>query len=99
MTYKFKLLLSALLFSTCLAAQAQQPPSSPAAVTQYLQAMQNQMLTMHDLSNKILAETDPNKKEDLKQQQLDLMRSQYLQMMAQQQQQQQQMQQQPQGYR
>lgn len=89
-----KYLLLAALASISFAASAQQPPSDPAALTKYLQGVQDQMLTMHDLSNKILAETNPDKKADLKEQQLELMRSQYLQMMAQQQQQQQ-MQQRP----
>ena len=43
---------------------------------QHLRAMQEHMLMMHDLSNKILAETDPAKKEELKNQQLQLMKTQ-----------------------
>jgi hypothetical protein len=43
---------------------------------QHLRAMQDQMLIMHNLSNQILAETDPVKKEELKNQQLQLMKSQ-----------------------
>jgi hypothetical protein len=43
---------------------------------QHLRAMQEHMLMMHYLSNLILAETDPVKKEELKNQQLQLMKSQ-----------------------
>jgi hypothetical protein len=40
------------------------------------------MLKMHDLSNKILAETDPKKQQALKDQQLELMKSEHMQMMS-----------------
>jgi hypothetical protein len=63
---------------------AQQPAVDPAKLTEYLQAMQEQMLQMHDLSNKILAETDPQKQQALKAQQLELMKAQYLRMLSQQ---------------
>jgi hypothetical protein len=43
---------------------------------QLLRATQENMLIMHNLSNQILAETDPVKKEELKNQQLQLMKSQ-----------------------
>ena len=43
---------------------------------QHMRAMQEHMLMMHDLSNRILAETDPVKKEQLKNQQLQLMKTQ-----------------------
>jgi hypothetical protein len=39
------------------------------------------MLMMHDLSNQILAEKDPAKKESLKKQQLELMKAHHEQMM------------------
>ncbi|MDD5319358.1 MAG: hypothetical protein PHD43_01850 [Methylococcales bacterium] len=42
---------------------------------QHLRAMQEHMLMMHDLSNQILAEKDPAKKEQLKNQQLQLMKT------------------------
>jgi len=42
---------------------------------QHMRAMQEHMLMMHDLSNQILAETDPVKKEQLKNQQLQLMKT------------------------
>lgn len=42
---------------------------------QHMRAMQEHMLKMHDLSNQILAETDPAKKEQLKNQQLELMKT------------------------
>jgi len=38
---------------------------------QHLNAMQGQSLMMHDLSDQILAEKDPAKKEQLKKQQRD----------------------------
>jgi hypothetical protein len=44
---------------------------------QHLRAMQEHMLVIHDLSNQILAETDPAKKEQLKNLQLQLMKSQH----------------------
>lgn len=48
---------------------------------QHLRSMQEHMLAMHDLSNQILAEKDPAKKEALKKQQLDLMKAHHAQMM------------------
>jgi hypothetical protein len=38
---------------------------------------------MHDLSNKILAETDPQKQQALKDQQLELMKAEHIKMMSQ----------------
>ncbi len=49
--------------------------------TEHMRAMQEHMLLMHDLSNQILAEKDPAKKELLKKQQLDLMKSHHVQIM------------------
>jgi hypothetical protein len=43
---------------------------------------QEQMLKIHDLSNKILAETDPKKKQALKDQQLGLIKVEHMQMMS-----------------
>jgi hypothetical protein len=40
---------------------------------EHLRTVQEHKLKMHDLSNKILAEQDPTKKEQLKKEQLDLM--------------------------
>jgi len=48
---------------------------------QHLQFMQEHMLKMHDLSNQILAEKDAAKKEQLKKQQLQLMKEHHSQMM------------------
>jgi hypothetical protein len=48
---------------------------------QHMRGMQEHMLKMHDLSNQILAEKDPTKKEALKKQQLDLMKAHHAQMM------------------
>lgn len=48
---------------------------------EHLRAMQEHMLMMHDYSNQILAEKDPAKKAQLKNQQLELMKSHHSQMM------------------
>jgi hypothetical protein len=47
----------------------------------HLRSMQEHMLKMHDLSNQILAEKDAAKKEQLKTQQLQLMKAHHAQMM------------------
>lgn len=49
---------------------------------EHLKVRQEQMLKMHDLSNKILAETDPSKRQALKDQQLELIRADHMQMMS-----------------
>lgn len=49
---------------------------------QHIAAMQEHILKMHDLSNQILAEKDPAKKEQLKQQQRDVMKAHHEEMMA-----------------
>ena len=48
---------------------------------QHMRSMQEHMLKMHDLSNQILAEKDATKKEALKKQQIDLMKSHHAEMM------------------
>lgn len=48
---------------------------------EHLRAMQEHMLMMHDLSNQILSEKDAAKKETLKNQQLELMKTHHAQMM------------------
>lgn len=48
---------------------------------EHMRSMQEHMLSMHDLSNQILAEKDPAKKESLKKQQLELMKAHHDQMM------------------
>jgi hypothetical protein len=48
---------------------------------EHMRAMQEHMLSVHDLSNQILAEKDPAKKEALKKQQLELMKAHHAQMM------------------
>lgn len=50
--------------------------------TKYLRAMQDHMLRMHDLSNKILATKNAKKKEKLRQKQIALMNSHMDKMMA-----------------
>jgi hypothetical protein len=47
----------------------------------HMQSMQEHMLKMHDLSNQILAEKDPAKKDVLKKQQLQLMKAHHTEMM------------------
>jgi len=47
----------------------------------HLRAMQEHMLMMHDYSNQILAEKDPAKQAQLKNQQLELMKAHHVQMM------------------
>lgn len=51
-------------------------------MTEHMRGMQEHMLMMHDLSNKILAETDTTKKQALKDQQLELMKAHHQQMMS-----------------
>jgi hypothetical protein len=48
----------------------------------HMRSMQEHMLSMHDLSNQILAEKDPAKKEQLKAAQLQLMKAHHAEMMA-----------------
>ena len=48
----------------------------------HLKMKQEQILKIHDLSNKILAETDPKKKQALKDQQLELIKVEHMQMMS-----------------
>jgi hypothetical protein len=47
---------------------------------EHLKMRQEHMLMMHDLSNKILAEKDPKKQQELKDQQLELMKSHFMKM-------------------
>ncbi len=47
-----------------------------------MRSMQEHMLTMHDYSNKILNETDPDKKQKLKDEQFELMKAHHMQMMT-----------------
>jgi hypothetical protein len=48
---------------------------------EHMKMRQEHDLKMHDLSNKILAETDPAKKQALKDQQIELMKSHHMHMM------------------
>ncbi len=54
---------------------------SPEQMDNHMRAMQEHMLTMHDYSDRILAEQDPEKKEKLKNEQLELMKAHHKQMM------------------
>ena len=49
---------------------------------QHMRAMQEHMLMMHELSDKIIAEKDPQKKQALKDQQLEMMKAHRAQMMG-----------------
>ncbi|MFI3135682.1 MAG: hypothetical protein QX197_02785 [Methylococcaceae bacterium] len=80
------------LMTTSMASHAVDAPQPPQPAThgagmtdeqreQHFRAKQEQDLIMHDLSNQILAEKDPAKKEQLKNQQLDLMKTHHAQMM------------------
>jgi hypothetical protein len=51
-------------------------------MTEHLKMKQEQILKMHDLSSKILAETDPKKKQALKDEQLELIKADHMQMMS-----------------
>lgn len=53
----------------------------PAKMTEHLKQKQEHMLLMHDLSNKILAEKDPQRQQALKDQQLELMKAHHMEMM------------------
>lgn len=53
-----------------------------AKLTEHLKMKQEEILKMHDLSNKILAETDPKKKQALKDEQLVLIKAEHLRMMS-----------------
>jgi hypothetical protein len=83
MKYFYKTMVATLLLlsmnTVVTTAQAQQPPA-PSGMTeeqheQYLKDVQDHILVMHDLSNKILLEKDPAKQEELKKQQRELMKS------------------------
>ena len=53
-----------------------------AKMMEHLKMKQEQMLKMHDLSNKILAETDPKKQQALKDEQLEMIKAEHMQMMS-----------------
>ncbi|MEQ1622974.1 MAG: hypothetical protein ABL919_16385 [Methylococcales bacterium] len=52
-------------------------PMDHAKMLEHMKMEQEHMLKMHDLSNKILTETDPKKQQELKDQQLKLMEEQH----------------------
>lgn len=90
MTYSIKVLISMLLLSVSLNTLAENDPMrghgthknlTPEQKENRLREMQEHMLTMHDLSNQILAEKNAEKKEALKAKQLNLMRAHKAQMM------------------
>lgn len=61
---------------------ADQGKMDPVKMEQHLKEVQEQSLIMHDLSNKILTETDPQKRQALKDQQLELMKAHHMKMMS-----------------
>jgi Spy/CpxP family protein refolding chaperone len=81
------------LSQVCLAAeQAEKTPEmkmdhpmgkmDESKMMDHLKMRQEQILKMHDLSNKILSETDPKKKQALKDEQLELIKAEHMQMMS-----------------
>ena len=83
------LVISTLLpFTIICNAEQPIPPAmngsmDPAQMEAHLKDRQAHQLAMHDLSNKILAETDPQKQQALKDQQLELMKAEHMKMMSQ----------------
>lgn len=65
-----------------MAMGADEGAMDPAKIEAHLKEMQEQTLQMHDLSNKILAETDPQKQQALKDQQLELLKAQHMKIMS-----------------
>lgn len=61
---------------------AGQQAMDPAKMEAQLKERQAHLLAMHDLSNKILAETDPAKQQILKDQQLELMKAEHTKSMS-----------------
>jgi Spy/CpxP family protein refolding chaperone len=57
-------------------------PMDESMMMEHLKMKQEQILKMHDLSNKILAETDPKKQQVLKDEQLKLIKADHLQMLS-----------------
>lgn len=53
----------------------------PAKMKEHMKMEQEHQLKIHDLSNKILSETDPKKQQDLKDEQLKLMEEHHMQKM------------------
>ena len=53
----------------------------PAKMKEHMKLEQEHQLKIHDLSNKILSETDPKKQQELKDQQLKLMEEHHMQKM------------------
>lgn len=94
MKTSLKILILSILFGLSAASNAQQPPMGgkgmehdmgamdPAKMTEHLKQKQEHMLMMHDLSNKILAEKDPQKQQALKDQQLELIKAHHMEMMS-----------------
>lgn len=59
-----------------------QQPMDPAKMETHLKERQAHLLAMHELSGKILAETDPAKQQALKDQQLELMKAEHIKSMS-----------------
>ncbi|MBS4052540.1 MAG: hypothetical protein KGZ69_15270 [Methylomonas sp.] len=95
MNTSLKILTLSALLSLSAASHAEQAPTAggkgmghemgamdPAKMTEHLKQKQEHMLTMHDLSNKILAEKDPQKQQALKDRQLELIKAHHMEMMS-----------------
>lgn len=98
MKISLKILMMSALLSLSVASHAVEPKQVPkeeaagmehdmggmdhAGMAEHMKSKQEHMLMMHDLSNKILAEKDPKKQQELKDQQLELMKAHHMQMMS-----------------
>lgn len=68
------LMVAVLLIPVSMSASAEDDDKNETSIER-LRDMQDHLLTMHDLSTKILAEKDPKKQKALKDQQLELMKA------------------------
>lgn len=85
MKTSLKILILSALFALSAASNAQEHDMGsmdPAKMTEHLKQKQEHMLAIHDLSNKILAEKDPQKQQALKDQQLELLKAHHMEMMS-----------------
>lgn len=81
-----KIIVMFALLPFSLICSAEQPAMKggmdPVKMEAHLKNRQAHELAMHDLSDKILAETDPQKQQALKDQQLELMKAEHMKMMS-----------------
>jgi len=69
------LIVGALLIPFSMSVSADEDDDKSETSIERLRDVQDHLLTMHDLSTKILAEKDPKKQKALKDQQLELMKA------------------------